>query len=380
MATGKGDHTAAPPPPFANAGVLPVDILPEVLLRLPADELCRLRLVCRSWRSLTSNKLFAKEHSSCHRYVLALHSMEPHEIHVLDMHGNIVKKIRLATGYGDVDRSSQLDLVPIIGSSSSSPTQVLDLATGAAVVLRGVSDVITSCQKARGPTFPRYLLGQVSSTREYKMLCVVHSYAQGYVSLVQSCHVMTLGDTTWRVAPQPPITLASVSWKMVGVDGVAFFLGSEHCVGIEVDSVAMFDFGTEEWRPNTLIGPLTSLVDSTGHHNLIYHGNRLHLSQLRGCLVMVHKNDQDSSTDLWFLEDINKSLWTKRYSMPWPPYWKLPGFIYPKLVLQNGKIVVWMPIARILRAYDPRTSTWTDMATLKDYCRVCVHNGSLLCS
>ncbi|KAL6638459.1 hypothetical protein ACP70R_023954 [Stipagrostis hirtigluma subsp. patula] len=35
----------------ANYGVLPLDILYDVLLRLPADELCRLRIVCRSWRS-----------------------------------------------------------------------------------------------------------------------------------------------------------------------------------------------------------------------------------------------------------------------------------------------------------------------------------------
>ncbi|KAF8664301.1 hypothetical protein HU200_054849 [Digitaria exilis] len=31
-----------------------MDVLHEVLLRVPAKELCRLRLICRSWRSLTS--------------------------------------------------------------------------------------------------------------------------------------------------------------------------------------------------------------------------------------------------------------------------------------------------------------------------------------
>ncbi|KAF8644831.1 hypothetical protein HU200_066319 [Digitaria exilis] len=34
--------------------LLPAELLSEVLLRLPADELYRLRLVCRAWRSLTS--------------------------------------------------------------------------------------------------------------------------------------------------------------------------------------------------------------------------------------------------------------------------------------------------------------------------------------
>ncbi|KAF8654796.1 hypothetical protein HU200_061464 [Digitaria exilis] len=50
----------------ANDGALPTDVLRDVLLCLPADELCRLRLVCRSWRSLTSDPIFAKAHSSRH--------------------------------------------------------------------------------------------------------------------------------------------------------------------------------------------------------------------------------------------------------------------------------------------------------------------------
>ncbi|OEL18377.1 hypothetical protein BAE44_0020605 [Dichanthelium oligosanthes] len=37
----------ADPLAIANDGVLPTDVLSEILLRLPAKELCRLRLVCR---------------------------------------------------------------------------------------------------------------------------------------------------------------------------------------------------------------------------------------------------------------------------------------------------------------------------------------------
>ncbi|KAF8731968.1 hypothetical protein HU200_015918 [Digitaria exilis] len=35
-----------------------MDVLFEVLLRFPADELCRLRLVCRSWWSLSTDPVF----------------------------------------------------------------------------------------------------------------------------------------------------------------------------------------------------------------------------------------------------------------------------------------------------------------------------------
>ncbi|OEL15207.1 hypothetical protein BAE44_0023774 [Dichanthelium oligosanthes] len=49
-----------------NDAVLPTDVLYEVLLRLPANVLCRIRLVCWSWRSLTSDPGFARAHASRH--------------------------------------------------------------------------------------------------------------------------------------------------------------------------------------------------------------------------------------------------------------------------------------------------------------------------
>ncbi|TKW30960.2 hypothetical protein SEVIR_2G075350v4 [Setaria viridis] len=58
--------TAAAPPAVANDGVLPSELLHDVPLRLPADALCRLRLVCRSWRSLTSEPHFAEAHAARH--------------------------------------------------------------------------------------------------------------------------------------------------------------------------------------------------------------------------------------------------------------------------------------------------------------------------
>ncbi|KAF8701964.1 hypothetical protein HU200_033297 [Digitaria exilis] len=41
---------------------LPPDVLFDVLLRFPAKEICRLRAVCRTWRSLPYDPTFAKAH------------------------------------------------------------------------------------------------------------------------------------------------------------------------------------------------------------------------------------------------------------------------------------------------------------------------------
>ncbi|CAO2163538.1 unnamed protein product [Urochloa humidicola] len=82
------------PVAITHDGVLPSDILYEVLLRLPANLLCHLRLVCRSWRSLTSDRLFAMAHSLRHPLLVGLHQ-NGHEIHMVDFSGNILKRIRV---------------------------------------------------------------------------------------------------------------------------------------------------------------------------------------------------------------------------------------------------------------------------------------------
>ncbi|CAN6355834.1 unnamed protein product [Urochloa humidicola] len=65
---------AAPPPAAAaaaaaaNDGVLPTEILHDIMLRLSIKALYRLRLVCRAWRALTSDPGFAHAHSSRSRH------------------------------------------------------------------------------------------------------------------------------------------------------------------------------------------------------------------------------------------------------------------------------------------------------------------------
>jgi len=49
---------------LAPAGALPPDAVYEILLRLPGKELCRLRGMCRPWRSLLSDRAFAAAHAA----------------------------------------------------------------------------------------------------------------------------------------------------------------------------------------------------------------------------------------------------------------------------------------------------------------------------
>ena len=93
-----------------NDGRLPRDILHEVLLRLPPDALCRARLVCRSWRSLTSDLSFTEAYSSRYHLVAALHA-EWDEVHIADLSGNIIKRIPISSSCSNDDLSTHLDTI-----------------------------------------------------------------------------------------------------------------------------------------------------------------------------------------------------------------------------------------------------------------------------
>lgn len=87
-------------------GVLPSDVLLDVLLRLPAKPLCRLRAVCRSWRSLLSDRSFTAPHASRHpgpllavgvvdgdRYDIGNDDVGTVGVSILDLSGNVLKRV-----------------------------------------------------------------------------------------------------------------------------------------------------------------------------------------------------------------------------------------------------------------------------------------------
>ncbi|TVU48895.1 hypothetical protein EJB05_00177, partial [Eragrostis curvula] len=362
-----------PPIAVANygAGALPTDVLYCILLRLPADEVRRLRLVCRSWRSLTSDPHFARAHLSRHPQVVALHDNR-HVVHVVDLisGGKVLKRVHLVQK--SLGLSTQHDALCV--SQVLGQAYVLDLAAGTAMAN------ITAKQETsewRTSTTPTTMIGRVPSTGEYKLLRV-RSYLSGTPS--QTCQTMTLSegcDGTWRNRPCPPLPIIHSSMALVA--GVVYFL--VNAARVEPDSITSFDLAKEEWRPTTLQGPLTSLRASTKTNFMCsVSRSQFQLSVLSDCLVTVHCNYNNSSADIWFLVDMDKPVWSKKYAMRCEPFGMYPRHYRPLAVLDDGRVAVLVEGARIVRAYDPRTSLWTDMARLKDYCSITMYHGSFLCS
>ena len=161
------------PPVDSNAtGVLPPDVLFDVLLRLPAKELCRLRAVCRSWRELTSAPLFISEHAARHPLFLANFRDDRARVHVVDLSGNVVKVIPNPDGHQLLP--TRLDLACTATVSNS--CRVLDPATGIVRVLPespgAAHFLILKEEDLRRPS-TSFAFGRIATTGEYKVFRIL---------------------------------------------------------------------------------------------------------------------------------------------------------------------------------------------------------------
>ena len=139
MASPSSDKRGELPPPSEHiAGELPRDALYDILLRLPAKDVCRLRAVSPSWRSLTLDPLFVKAHAARHPGPLLATTFvdgESRGVSIVDLlSGDVIKRIRTSGPDLRVPRT-RLDRVCLVGGRHplGVPVTLLDPATGAVI-------------------------------------------------------------------------------------------------------------------------------------------------------------------------------------------------------------------------------------------------------
>ncbi|PAN10124.1 hypothetical protein PAHAL_2G072900 [Panicum hallii] len=377
----------APAAPNA-AGVLPPDLLFDVLLRLPAKELCRLRAVCRSWRSLTSDPLFAGAHAARHPGPLLLAKFRDDEarVHIVDLSGSVVKRIAGPDGHELLCTRLHLACVASKGNSC----HVLDPATGAAYALpESPAPEHVNHENSRDP-YTFFASGRVASTGECKVLRVFNRTEFDAFDQQQLFEVFTINggvsNAQWRARQSHYLFVEANNAAVVG--GVVYFLTD--CAydlmlffgvntGIHPDCIASFDLGTEEWRRD-IQGPISSGLsmdgaNATEEYRSIWH--KLTLSELKGSLVLAyHRRHQ--SLDLWLLTDFERGLWVKEYSIQTES--AIPAdeyFVKPLLVSDDGRLVIFLASTGLLLIYDPRTNSFSEVE-MRRLDAVGLYTGNLL--
>ncbi|BAF21034.1 putative F-box protein At1g32420 [Oryza sativa Japonica Group] len=374
---------------------LPLDALFEIMLRLPARDVCRLRAVCRSWRAVASDRAFVDAHASRHPgpYVAACFSDEADGgdgdescggVDIVDLSsGDIVKTIYTEVSGSRVQRT-RLDLVCLVEGPSPLDVTVLDPVTGATYIpAKSISADNKDLLSSGRLIMESCAFGKVPSTGEYK---VVRLLGSGNPCELYECEIMTVnsaGALQWRAiqGPQLPVC-SSNNMRSVVINGVAYFLldySRLYCSNdgllIRPGNIVPFDLETEEWM-GILNGPkpVARGRDMIVISSTLEIMEPLSLADLNGSLVMVHAV-YGSPMDLWFLSDLEQGLWVKKYSIDFEYY---NNNAYPLLLLDDEKIVFLLRGTNVLQSYDLKDDTYTDILVVPDFRSVGIYTGDLL--
>ncbi|CAN6203557.1 unnamed protein product [Urochloa humidicola] len=368
----------------ASSDRFPPDVLFDVLLRLPARDLCRLRAVCRSWRALTSgDPLFAEAHAAAHPGPLFLAKFldDKSSIYVVDLSGKVVKRVADAGG-GSYHHLLCTSLNLACLATDWNRCRVLDPATGAVRVLPESPAEEHANRVNLSNPYTFFALGRVAATGEHKVLRMFNrlGFHNGGQQLFE---VFTVsggdGDAPWRGRQGPGLFIDECSG--VVVDGVVYFLTSRvyegACCGIRPDYIVSFDLGTEEWRRD-LRGPISC---NAGDEKLLHYTRcDFSLAELKGSLVLGDHREQPLSMDLWFLSDFGNGLWVKEFHIRTHSIIsRLKGdyHLKPLLLLDDGRLVFYLAVKGLLLICDPGTNTFAEVG-IRCLDSVSVYTGNLL--
>uniref|UniRef100_A0A0D9WW91 F-box domain-containing protein n=1 Tax=Leersia perrieri TaxID=77586 RepID=A0A0D9WW91_9ORYZ len=348
-------------------GVLPPDLLVEILLRLTSKSICRLRAVCRSWLSFTSDPYFASAHAARHPLPLlaigVARNFPTMTVDLMDLSGNVVKRIP-QDGIGKVV-SITSDLVFIDRNYHSS---VLDPTTGSTISVLPHHQYQKHDKYALSAGCVWFAFGRTAgSIGEYKFVRILLK-EYDYVS----CEVITVSDMNgkWRKMENPPSYLDFFCNSGLVFKGVAYFLLSNYSEPslIETGCLPSLDLTTEKWSM-TLQGPVKTIIEEAdGTLDYYCLTNRLSLAELKGTLTIAFSNKRLHVADIWFLVDSDKGSWSKEYRIN-----VLDGIMHgdffrvqPLLVMDDGKVVLLLKRGSIemLQIYSPVTNTSLDITQI----------------
>ncbi|KAL6856209.1 hypothetical protein ACP4OV_019011 [Aristida adscensionis] len=274
---------AADPAAFANDGVLPTDVLSDVLLRVPAKALCRLRLVCRAWRSLTSGPRFAREHARRHPQFAGLR----YGVAVRGTH-----RRRALRQHREADRRPRRSPSLLLLKSQPGHRRNRHLSRRR----HGRRHRINVRPRAR----PVHGGVQGAPRRRPR-----HRHARAAVQRrdTRRRRPKMEGDA---MSSYPPCTAFPAPGDhrrrrlLLVVRPWPFSMEEEI-----LEFIASFDMAIEEWGP-----VLRVPQDDEKTH--------LQIAGLNGCLVTIFQHADRRTMDLWFMVDMG--LWIKRYSIHCAPH------------------------------------------------------------
>jgi len=297
--------TLTPPSHSLHVPSLPVDLVVEILCRLPVKLLLQLRCVCKSWNHLISHPKFTKKHLSTTRSRLRLvtHTNVPGKLVIatypLDsVFTGITTNITNFVEYEEKYRLNKFDY--IVGSYDGIVCLVEYYQN--AVLLWNPS--IRKFKQSPPWKLPRILcsfslrltygFGYDHVSDAYKVVVAIGYTAYDNRTVVDKTElkVYTLGTDVWKTVEEEfPVGVKLRTHDMVRhegkfVSGKINWLACKDCCKENTYSIVSFDLGNESYQ-QLLLPDLGEIRDA----------RELLLGVLRDCLCLI------SGHDVWIMKE-----------------------------------------------------------------------------
>lgn len=302
-----------------NIPHLPIDIITEILSRLPTKSILKFRKVCKLWRSITTTSHFIEIHSehslisSRQPNILAFDS-STNTITVIDSETwEIILKLRKRTREPLIFQGSCNGVVCMYNEESASIELINPMTC----------ESITIPQPVLRYKF-RYHLGFDPSTKKFKVVCHENHFTSGHA------YIYTVGDSTWRRFDKIPD--AYLDKEAVYLNGALHWLGTV---------VSRHFFYTLDLKDETMTS-----VDIT-RSKVMASSYNTQLGELEGSIWVSnyrrhrHGDDFKWSVNMFMMDgDHDKgSKWVWKYRIEQVPHEKWSQPPTPLLIVQNKKIV-----------------------------------------
>ncbi|KAI8556198.1 hypothetical protein RHMOL_Rhmol05G0233500 [Rhododendron molle] len=331
---------------------LPCEIIAEILLRLPVKSLLQLRCVCKSWRSLISNRKFAKTHVSLasmntdysNRRLILSSSNPPSDVKSCSLYSILNDKS---------DSAVQLDC----------PLKVPDLKVMSWGCCDGLVCIGTerevliwnpSTGKYKGlpnvemwyycyGKFAEYAFGYDECIDDYKVVgFFFDNHTSGSNPIVKVC---TLRSDSWRrIGDFPHSVPAHPSWAFVNR---ALHWVHSSLSGESNDMIVYLDLEKETYG---------EVLEPEYRDGYFYD---ISLGVLNGCLSILC-NYYDACFDVWVMKEYGvRDSWNKLVVIPYVPHPSSSDYRYsaPLCILENGEVLLDM--ATQLVRFNPKDGTFS---------------------
>ncbi|KAK6919566.1 F-box domain [Dillenia turbinata] len=302
---------------------LPVDVLRDILLRLPGTSLVRLKRVCKRWCSLISEPYFAKLHLETRKNDLSglvlLTYKDGHKLHISSLDESPWNATNMQiVNVPKIDYMSNTcnGLVCLYGDWNN--IHLYNLTT------RKVLMTLPSISE-KGSYGQFCILGFDTSLESYKVVRFRRTY-----SFKQVCEVFTFGTTEWKILGNTPYQPGPNEPMLANQTVIYWIIDLAHTYPVH-HVIYSFDITQEVFKP---VQAPQELRDPEFEHGF------LSLANLGGELYMA--GGKWYGVTIWKLVDHMNNVWNMEYKIiqeARPNVHLGFGYIVTLLSLKNGKLL-----------------------------------------